>query len=38
MIDSWKDPKQYGWLVAEEGLPQTMKKADKIARLKEIYS
>jgi len=38
MIDSWKDPKQYGWLVAEEGLPQTMKKADKIAKLKEIYS
>jgi hypothetical protein len=38
MIDGWKDPKQYGWLAEEEGIPKTAKRDEKIAKLKEIYS
>ena len=37
MIDSWDKPSDYGWLAEEEGLPLTMKKEEKLAKLKELY-
>lgn len=37
LIDTWPTAKEYGWLAEEEGLSATMKKEDKLAKLKEIY-